>query len=159
MTCLGTLLGENMYARLSRQKLKTVVRRLSKVHRSLFRFTLLLIFALEIVAAFRGKLLHVSWMDEESAKAARKKAEDIIIKVGYPLTPDTLDAHSLAAWYARLEIKADDFFGNVLRSTLFETYRVWQTLGKRRDRQTWAMNPQVVNAYYCLSIFVHHQLA
>jgi endothelin-converting enzyme len=88
-------------------------------------------------------------MDEISAKAAQKKAEAIIPKIGYPLSPDTTDPESLAKWYARVEIKADDFFGNVLRSTLEDTYKLWATLGTQRDRQTWDMDPQTVNAYYC----------
>ncbi len=101
-----------------------------------------------IVQAFYDKLPHISWMDETSAKAAQLKAHSIIPKVGYPLTPNTTDPNSLANWYARLEIKGDDYFGNVLRSTLFDEYRVWQTLGRRRDRETWEMYPQTVNAYY-----------
>jgi len=88
-------------------------------------------------------------MDEESASAAQKKARAIIPKVGYPLKPDTSDPAALASWYGRLEIRADNFFGNVLRSTLFDVYGAWQTLGKQRDRQTWDMYPQTVNAYYC----------
>lgn len=92
-------------------------------------------------------------MDETSAKAAQKKAKAIIPKVGYPLSPNTSDPYSLSRWYSAggvpLVIKADDFFSNVLLSTMSEEYRMWQTLGKRRDRQTWEMYPQTVNAYYC----------
>ncbi|GFZ45763.1 hypothetical protein JCM24511_03493 [Saitozyma sp. JCM 24511] len=101
-----------------------------------------------IVKAFHDKLPHISWMDAESAKAAQKKAEAIIPKVGYPLTPDTTNPGALQFWYRMLEIKGDDFFGNVLRSTLVEEARTWQTLGRKRDRQTWEMYPQTVNAYY-----------
>ena len=76
-------------------------------------------------------------MDQESAVAAQKKANGIIPKVGYPLLPNTTDAQSLASWYARLEIGADDFFGNVLRSTLLDEQKVWLTLGKQRSRLGW----------------------
>ncbi|WVQ78577.1 hypothetical protein IAT38_000663 [Cryptococcus sp. DSM 104549] len=101
-----------------------------------------------IVTAFHDKLPHISWMDAESAAAAQKKAEAIIPKVGYPLQPNTTNPASLASWYGRVEIKADDFFGNVLRSTLVEESRVWLGLGKQRNRNTWEMYPQTVNAYY-----------
>ena len=64
--------------------------------------------------AFKAKLPHVKWMDSESAEAAKKKAEAIIPKVGYPLSPNTMDPESLQRWYARLNVREDDFFGTVL---------------------------------------------
>jgi endothelin-converting enzyme len=79
-------------------------------------------------------------MDETSAKAAQKKAKGILPKVGYPLTPNTTDSESLARWYARVDIKADDFFGNVLQSTVNDQIRTWSGLGRRRDRQTWEVS-------------------
>lgn len=101
-----------------------------------------------IVKAFNDKLPHIAWMDKESAAAAQKKANAIIPKVGYPLWPNTTDPGSLSAWYGRLEIKDDDFFGNVLRSTVLEETRTWMGLGRRRSRESWEMYPQTVNAYY-----------
>jgi endothelin-converting enzyme len=101
-----------------------------------------------IVSAFNDKLPHVEWMDEESSKAAQKKAEAIIPKVGYPLYPDTTKPESIQAWYSRLAIDKDDFFGNVIRAQLLENSRVWGTLGKQRNRDSWLMYPQTVNAYY-----------
>jgi endothelin-converting enzyme len=76
-------------------------------------------------------------MDETSAKAAQKKAKAIIPKVGYPLLPNTTDPESLANWYARVEIGRDDFFGNILRSTMVDESRMWATLGRERDRRSW----------------------
>ena len=101
-----------------------------------------------IVRAFDDKLPHISWMDEKSAIAAQKKAQAIIPKVGYPLAPDTTSPEALAAWYRELVID-DNFFGNLYRSTAWDTSKVWRTLGTRRDRKTWDMYPQTVNAYYC----------
>ncbi|WWC89763.1 uncharacterized protein L201_004689 [Kwoniella dendrophila CBS 6074] len=101
-----------------------------------------------IVKAFNEKLPHIPWMDKESAKAAQKKAEAIIPKVGYPLYPNTTNPESLQSWYGRLTIKENDFFGNVLGSTLLEESRTWLGLGRRRNRDSWEMYPQTVNAYY-----------
>lgn len=101
-----------------------------------------------IVDAFYDKLPHISWMDETSAKAAQKKARAIIPKVGYPLAPNTTDPVSLARWYGRVNINSDDFFGNVLASTLEEELKTWSSLGAQRNRDTWEMYPQTVNAYY-----------
>ncbi|WVR05380.1 hypothetical protein IAU60_002394 [Kwoniella sp. DSM 27419] len=101
-----------------------------------------------IVSVFHDKLPHISWMDKESAEAAQKKAEAIIPKIGYPLYPNTTDADSLSAYYSRLTIKEGDFFGNVLRSTLLDESRTWMGLGRQRNRDSWEMYPQTVNAYY-----------
>lgn len=79
-------------------------------------------------------------MDKTSAKAAQKKADALIPKVGYPLTPNTTDADSLARWYGRLEISPKDFFGNVLRSSVLDEQRAWAGLGRERDRQTWEVS-------------------
>lgn len=96
-----------------------------------------------VVSAFHKKLPHIKWMDAKSAAAAQKKAEAIIPKVGYPLYPDTMVPESINAWYARLKIQKDDFFGNVLRSELLEGARSWGTLGRKRNRNSWEMYPQV----------------
>ncbi|KAK8869620.1 hypothetical protein IAR55_000187 [Kwoniella newhampshirensis] len=101
-----------------------------------------------IVKAFSDKLPHISWMDEESAKAAQKKAESLIPKVGYPLFPNTTHAESVQSWYSRLDVKTDDFFGTVFNSILLEESRTWMSLGRRRNRESWEMYPQTVNAYY-----------
>jgi endothelin-converting enzyme len=79
-------------------------------------------------------------MDKESAIAAQKKANGLIPKVGYPLAPNTLDPYSLKSWYSQLDIVDDDFFGNVVRSTLTQRARDWGTLGKTRDRDTWEVS-------------------
>jgi hypothetical protein len=87
-------------------------------------------------------------MDKESASAAQKKANAIIPKVGYPLNPDTTKPESIKNWYARVDIAKDDFFGNVLRSELVDNARTWGSLGRQRNRDSWEMYPQTVNAYY-----------
>jgi endothelin-converting enzyme len=53
-------------------------------------------------------------MDHKSAKAAAEKADALAVKVGYPLSPDTTDAHSIWAYYYLVTIDENDFFGNVL---------------------------------------------
>lgn len=102
----------------------------------------------DIVSAFHKKLPSIKWMDAESAAAAQKKAEAILPKVGYPLYPDTTKPESIKNWYSRLPIDRSDFFGNVLRSELLDNSRTWLTLGRQRNRDSWEMLPQTVNAYY-----------
>ena len=101
-----------------------------------------------VIKTFHDHLPNVPWMDTESAKAAQVKAAAIKPRIGYPTSPDVTDPESLALWYSRVEIKENDYFGNVLQWVFAEGYRTWQTLGKRRDDGTWEMTPQTVNAYY-----------
>lgn len=101
-----------------------------------------------IVQAFYDKLPRIMWMDEKSAVAAQKKAKNIIPKVGYPLMPNTTDPNSLRQWYQNVDIGADDYFGNVLRTEVMDNRRAWLSLGHERNRNTWEMYPQTVNAYY-----------
>ncbi|KLT43173.1 putative Endothelin-converting enzyme 1 [Cutaneotrichosporon oleaginosum] len=101
-----------------------------------------------IVEAFYDKLPRIMWMDEKSAAAAQKKAKAIIPKVGYPLSPNTTDPNSIRDWYQNVQIVADDYFGNVLGSEIMGNRRAWLSLGRERNRNTWEMYPQTVNAYY-----------
>ena len=61
-----------------------------------------------------------------------------VAKIGYP-----------DQWkdYSGLEVKADDLFGNALRSSQFEFDRDIKNLGGPIDRTEWFMTPQTVNAY------------
>src|SRR5581483_5454574 len=47
-----------------------------------------------------------------------------------------------------LEIKADEYVGNLVRSALFEHKRAMRKLSKPIDRTEWHMFPQTVNAYF-----------
>jgi endothelin-converting enzyme len=71
-------------------------------------------FQLDIVDSFKTSLKSIAWMDHKSAKAAAEKADALAVKVGYPLSPDTTDAHSIWAYYYLVTIDENDFFGNVL---------------------------------------------
>jgi putative endopeptidase len=46
-----------------------------------------------------------------------------------------------------VEIKRDEFLGNVERAGLYEMNRRLATIGKPVERQTWGMTPPTVNAY------------
>ena len=49
--------------------------------------------------------------------------------------------------YSKLQMKADDLYGNVKRSAAFEWDYQLSDLGKPVDRKKWAMSPATVNAY------------
>ncbi|KAK7049256.1 hypothetical protein VNI00_005857 [Paramarasmius palmivorus] len=102
----------------------------------------------DIVKAFGKSLKNIDWMDKESAKAAREKAEAIRVKVGYPLSPDTNNARSIAMYYRLVDIHKDKYFQNVLSASINDEVKRWFQLGKQRDPESWEMYPSMVNAYF-----------
>lgn len=87
-------------------------------------------------------------MDKESASAAAEKADAIRVKVGFPISPDTEDAASIARYYSLVKIDEDKFFENVLSAWLNNEVKMWSKLGRRRDLGEWEMYPSMVNAYF-----------
>jgi endothelin-converting enzyme len=69
---------------------------------------------LDIVKAFKHSLGDLDWMDKESADAAAQKADKLDVKVGYPLSPDTRDARSVAVYYYLNKVDKDNYFENIL---------------------------------------------
>ena len=78
------------------------------------------------------------WMSAETKQKAHAKLSAQIDKIGYP-----------DQWqdYSALEIKRDDFLGNMQRSSRFEIERRLALVGKPVDRHRWGMTPPTVNAY------------
>ncbi|KAI0306551.1 Metalloprotease [Multifurca ochricompacta] len=102
----------------------------------------------DIVKAFKESLPHISWMDKDSAVAAAEKADAIRVKVGYPVSPNTLSSQSLLRYYALVKIGKFGYFNNMLSASASDVYKEWQQLGKRRDLDAWEMTPATVNAYF-----------
>ena len=82
---------------------------------------------------------NLSWMTDETKKQAKVKLAAIRNKIGYP-----------DVWrdYSSIVIKSDDLFGNIQRSTEFESKRDIAKIDKPLDRKEWGMTPPEVNAYY-----------
>jgi putative endopeptidase len=78
------------------------------------------------------------WMSAETKKLAHEKLAAQIDKIGYP-----------NAWldYSSVEIKRDDYLGNIQRASAFEIHRRLSKSGQPTDRTEWAMSPPTVNAY------------
>ncbi len=89
--------------------------------------------------AYAQGIKELDWMGEDTKKQALDKLAKFTPKVGYP-----------DKWkdYSKLEIKADDLFGNMKRATMVEVKRNREKLGQPIDRTEWFMTPQTVNAYY-----------
>jgi len=90
-----------------------------------------------IVEAFRTRIDGLEWMAPATKAQAKAKLDTLYIGVGYP-----------EHWtdYGPLKVDRRDLFGNLERSSLFETRRWVARLGKAVDRTEWCMTPQTVNA-------------
>jgi putative endopeptidase len=87
----------------------------------------------------RDRLATLDWMSDATRKKALEKFERFEPMIGYP-----------TVWrdYSPVEIKRDDYLGNVTRARTFESRRLTARVGQKVDRREWGMTPQTVNAYY-----------
>jgi putative endopeptidase len=93
----------------------------------------------QIETAMGDEIKSLDWMSPETKTEALRKLHAIRNKIGYP-----------EHWrdYSTLEVKRDDYFGNVIRAYHFEDAREWHKLGKPVDLNEWGMTPPTVNAYF-----------
>jgi endothelin-converting enzyme/putative endopeptidase len=93
----------------------------------------------QIEQAMHDELVNLDWMSAATKEKALEKLRAIVNKIGYP-----------DKWrdYGPMEVRRDDFFGNVARASLFESRRNLAKIGKPVDRGEWKMTPPTVNAYY-----------
>lgn len=92
----------------------------------------------DLFAAYAVRIKKLDWMTPATKKKALVKLGQMNRKIGYP-----------DKWrsYRGLVVRADDYFGNLIRSNEFEHRRDMRKLGKPIDRTEWGMYPQTVNAY------------
>jgi putative endopeptidase len=88
---------------------------------------------------FRDHLQKVDWMTEPTRAKALAKFERFTQKIG---CPDKFRD------YSAVEIRRDDYLGNVRRAAAFEEHRQKVRLGKTVDKSEWHMTPETVNAYF-----------
>jgi endothelin-converting enzyme/putative endopeptidase len=93
----------------------------------------------QIETAMQHEIEGLDWMSPETKQEALRKLKAIRNKIGYP-----------EKWrdYSSLEVKRDDYFGNVMQAYKFEDARQWHKLGKPVDLTEWDMTPPTVNAYF-----------
>ena len=92
-----------------------------------------------VVAALKTRIEGLDWMSADTKKKALEKWASFLPKIGYP-----------DKWrdWSGLQVKPDDYFGNILAAARFN--HAWDVakIGKPTDRLEWGMTPQTVNAYY-----------
>ncbi len=94
---------------------------------------------LGIEKAMSSRIRGLDWMSPTTKEQALAKLAMMRNKIGYP-----------DAWrdYSTVEIRREDFLGNVERAAAFEGKRQLGKIGKPVDRKEWGMTPPTVNAYY-----------
>jgi putative endopeptidase len=93
----------------------------------------------DIRTALHARIEKLPWMGADTRAKALEKLAKFTVKIGYP-----------AKWrdYGPLTLKADDLYGNSLRSGAYEWRRDVKRLNGPVDKSEWGMTPQTVNAYY-----------
>jgi len=91
-----------------------------------------------VLASMGSRIDGLTWMQPATKIKARKKLANFTTKIGYP-----------DQWkdYGKLEIRADDLFGNALRSNQFAHDDNIGHLGGPIRRWEWFMTPMTINAY------------
>ncbi|MDO8548513.1 MAG: M13 family metallopeptidase [bacterium] len=97
----------------------------------------------DLFDAYAARIKQLNWMSKATKRKALVKLRAMNRKIGYP-----------KKWksYKGLAVKADDYFGNVLRSETYEHHRTMRKLGRPIDRAEWHMSPQTVNAYFSATL-------
>ncbi|XP_073971448.1 neprilysin-like isoform X2 [Rhodnius prolixus] len=98
-----------------------------------------------IKAVFSEQMDNLSWMDEETKKAAKIKVDTMSQLIGYPAWYDNSTA--LEHYYDGLSID-DSHFDNVRNARSFNSLKMLKKLGEPTERSEWPISPGVVNAYY-----------
>ncbi|MEW6157946.1 MAG: M13 family metallopeptidase [Verrucomicrobiota bacterium] len=90
-------------------------------------------------AVFRDRLANLEWMTAPTRAKALAKFERFTQKIGHP---------EKFRDYSAIEIRRDDYLGNLQRATVFESKRQLARIGEPVDKTEWHMTPQTVNAYF-----------
>jgi putative endopeptidase len=92
-----------------------------------------------IQAVMRDRLQGLEWMSEATRAKALAKFDRFEPMIGY--TDKWRD-------YSAVEIRREDFFGNVSRAAVANSRRQLDRTGGKVDKREWGMTPQTVNAYF-----------
>jgi endothelin-converting enzyme/putative endopeptidase len=94
----------------------------------------------DVLSELEEGIRTADWMSPETKQKALVKLKRIdTAKLGFP------DKYRD---YSSVEVKRDDFVGNYIRTSHFESLRQNAKIGKPLDRTEWEMTPPTVNAYY-----------
>lgn len=96
--------------------------------------------------AFIDHFKNLDWMDEETRKVAKEKAEMISDMIGFP--DYILNTSQLDERYAALDFNEKEYFENNIRVNMFNLMENLERLDRPVNKTKWNMTPQTANAYY-----------
>ncbi|GAB1602198.1 neprilysinneprilysin-1-like [Argonauta hians] len=101
-----------------------------------------------IRTAFNNLLVQNSWMDEDTRRLAKEKANAMIGLIGYP--EFILERSKLDKFYETLHVNADSYFNNVHQTKKFKAHKQIERLREPPDRTKWFQCRLIaeINAYY-----------
>jgi putative endopeptidase len=93
----------------------------------------------EMIAAMHRRIDRLDWMSAATKAKAHEKLAKMKAKIGYPVK-----------WrdYGALTMVANDLYGNVGRTVIYQWNFVRTRFHQPVDKDEWEMTPQTVNAYY-----------
>ncbi|ERE82260.1 endothelin-converting enzyme 1 [Cricetulus griseus] len=100
----------------------------------------------EIKKAFEESLNTLKWMDEDTRRSAKEKADAIYNMIGYPNF--IMDPKELDKVFNDYTAVPDLYFENAMRFFNFSWRVTADQLRKAPNRDQWSMTPPMVNAYY-----------
>lgn len=100
----------------------------------------------EIRDAFKENLPLLKWMDSDTRKLAKEKADAITDMIGFP--EFILDPKQLDKKYEEMEFSEDEYFNNNIEVGKFALRSNMRKLDRPTNRSEWKMTPPTVNAYY-----------
>ncbi|MDB6111768.1 MAG: Neprilysin, partial [Pedosphaera sp.] len=92
-----------------------------------------------IKAVFRDRLKTLAWMTQDTRTKALAKFDLFTQKIGHP---------DKFRDYSKVEVRPDDYLGNIQRASVFESRRQLVRVGLPVDKTEWHMTPPTVNAYF-----------
>ncbi|XP_071635774.1 neprilysin-1 isoform X7 [Temnothorax longispinosus] len=96
--------------------------------------------------AFNELLVENHWMDDETRAVAKKKADSMNERIGYP--EFLKNPHELSEEYKMLNITENCFLDNIFAVLKYDAYYNLQKLREPVDKNKWSTEPAVVNAFY-----------
>lgn len=99
--------------------------------------------------AYRTDLQGLSWLDNSTRANAIIKLDAMIELIGYStVDPNIGSPEALEKYYAAVQVKADDYYSNVVQAKAQHLKNMLARLSRPTERNRMDENPQYVDAYY-----------
>ncbi|KAK2847818.1 hypothetical protein Q7C36_009500 [Tachysurus vachellii] len=107
----------------------------------------------EMIAGIRevfvNNLQDLSWMDDETKKAAEEKAQAIRERIGF--SENIMNDTFLDEEYKELSYSSEEYFENILKNLEFGQKKQLKRLRVKVNKEEWISGAAVVNAFYSSS--------